>query len=70
MLHPEGMRTPVELVFQSIEGMHKAIPNHKGDWYFTGNYPTPGGTKLCLQAFVNYYEKYASQLSQVNMVWQ
>ena len=70
MLHPEGMTTPVELVFQSIEGLHKAIPNHKGDWYFTGNYPTPGGTKLCLQAFVNYYEKYASQLSQVNMVWQ
>lgn len=70
MLHPEGMTTPVELVFQSIEGLHKAIPNHKGDWYFTGNYPTPGGTKLCLKAFVNYYETYADQLSQVNMVWQ
>lgn len=70
MLHPEGMITPVELVFQSIEGLHKAIPNHKGDWYFTGNYPTPGGTKLCLKAFVNYYETYANQLSQVNMVWQ
>lgn len=70
MLHPEGMTTPVELVFQSIEGLHNAIPNHKGDWYFTGDYPTPGGTKLCLQAFVNYYDKYASQLSQVNMVWQ
>ena len=70
MLHPDGMTTPVELVFQSIEGLHKAIPGHKGDWYFTGNYPTPGGTKLCLQAFVNYYEKYAGRLSQVNMVWQ
>lgn len=70
MLHPDGMTTPVELVFQSIEGLHKAIPDHKGDWYFTGNYPTPGGTKLCLQAFVNYYEKYAGRLSQVNMVWQ
>lgn len=70
MLHPDGMTTPVQLVFQTIEGLHKAIPDHKGDWYFTGNYPTPGGTKLCLQAFVNYYEKYADQLSQVNMVWQ
>lgn len=70
MLHPDGMTTPVELVFQSIEGLRKAIPDHKGDWYFTGNYPTPGGTKLCLQAFVNYYEKYAGRLSQVNMVWQ
>lgn len=70
MLHPEGMTTPVELVFQSIEGLHNAIPDHKGDWYFTGNYPTPGGTKLCLKAFVNYYDKYADQLSQVNMVWQ
>lgn len=70
MLHPDGMTTPVELVYQTIEGLHRAIPNHKGDWYFTGNYPTPGGTKLCLQAFVNYYEKYADQLSQVNMVWQ
>ncbi len=56
MLRPEGMETPVELVFQSIEGLHTAIPNHKGDWYFTGNYPTPGGTKLVNQAFINYYE--------------
>lgn len=57
MLRPEGMTTPVELVFQSLEGLHKAIPNHKGDWYFSGKYPTPGGTKLCNQAFVNYIEK-------------
>lgn len=56
MLRPEGMETPVELVFQSIEGLHTAIPNHKGDWYFTGNYPTAGGTKLVNQAFINYYE--------------
>ena len=56
MLRPEGMTTPVELVFQSLEGLHKAIPNHKGDWYFSGKYPTPGGTKLCNQAFVNYIE--------------
>lgn len=56
MLRPEGMTTPIQLVFQSIEGLHEAIPNHKGDWYFTGHYPTPGGTKLCNQAFVNYIE--------------
>ena len=57
MLRPSGMKTPVEIVFQSIEGLHKAIPEHRGDWYFTGKYPTPGGTRLCLQAFVNFYEK-------------
>ncbi len=57
MLRPDGMTTSVELVFQSIEGLHTAIPNHKGDWYFTGNYPTPGGTKLVNEAFVNFYEK-------------
>ncbi len=56
MLRPEGMTTPIQLVFQSIEGLHNAIPNHKGDWYFTGHYPTPGGTKQCNQSFVNYYE--------------
>ena len=56
MLTPEGMTTPVEIVFQSIEGLHTAISNHRGDWYFTGHYPTPGGTRLCNQAFINYYE--------------
>ena len=56
MLRPEGMTTLVELVYQSVEGLHHAIPNHKGDWYFTGNYPTPGGMRLCNQAFINYVE--------------
>lgn len=56
MLRPDGMKTPVELVYQSIEGLHKAIPDNKGDWYFTGNYPTPGGTKLVNQAFVKFFE--------------
>lgn len=56
MLRPEGMETPVELVYQSIEGLHKAIPGHKGDWYFTGNYPTPGGTKHVNQAFIRFVE--------------
>lgn len=58
MLRPEGMTTPVELVYQSIEGLETAIPKHKGKWYFTGDYPTPGGMKLCNQAFINYVEKY------------
>lgn len=56
MLCPEGMKTPVELVYQSIEGLHTAIPNHKGDWYFTGNYPTPGGVRLVNMAFIRFYE--------------
>ncbi|MBQ9637043.1 MAG: amidophosphoribosyltransferase [Prevotella sp.] len=57
MLRPDDMTTPIELVFQSVEGLHEAVPNHHGDWYFTGHYPTPGGTKLCLMAFINYIEK-------------
>ena len=57
MLRPEGMQAPIELVFQSIEGLHKACPNHPGDWYFTGHYPTPGGIRLCNEAFINYVEK-------------
>lgn len=56
MLRPVGVTTPIELVFQSIEGLHEAIPNHKGDWYFTGDFPTPGGMKLVNQAFVNFIE--------------
>ena len=57
MLRPEGMQSPVELVFQSIEGLHHACPNHPGDWYFTGHYPTPGGIRMVNQAFVNYVEQ-------------
>ena len=57
MLRPEGMQAPIELVFQSIEGLHRACPNHPGDWYFTGHYPTPGGTRMVNRAFVNYIEK-------------
>ena len=56
MLRPEGMQTPVQLVFQSIEGLHRACAGHPGDWYFTGRYPTPGGVRLCNGAFVEYVE--------------
>lgn len=57
ILRPKDVTTPIELVFQSIDGLHQAIPNHRGDWYFTGLYPTPNGMKLCNQAFIDYYEK-------------
>ena len=57
MLRPEGMKTPVEMVFQSIEGLHRACPHHPGDWYFTGRYPTPGGIRLVNETFVNYMER-------------
>lgn len=56
MLTPEEVECPVQLVYQTIEGLHQACPNHKGDWYFTGDYPTPGGNRLVNQAFINYYE--------------
>ncbi|MGI6222520.1 MAG: amidophosphoribosyltransferase [Prevotella sp.] len=64
MLRPEGVTTPIELVYQSIEGLHNAIPNHRGDWYFTGKYPTPGGTKCCIQAFVKFYENVFQELKE------
>ena len=57
ILRPEGMQAPVELVFQSIEGLHHACPSHTGDWYFTGHYPTPGGTRMVNKAFVDYIDQ-------------
>lgn len=56
MLTPKEVQCPVELVYQTIEGLHQACPDHTGDWYFTGNYPTPGGNRLVNKAFINYYE--------------
>ena len=50
------VKTEVRVIYQSIEDLHKAIPNHTGDWYFTGNYPTPGGNKVVNQSFINYIE--------------
>ena len=61
MLRPADMQAPIELVFQSIEGLHKACPNHPGDWYFTGHYPTPGGNRLVNQAFINYVDNVAKK---------
>lgn len=56
MLTPEGIKAKVEIVYQTIEGLHEAVPEHTGDWYFTGDYPTPGGTALVNRAYINYYE--------------
>tara|TARA_B100000524_G_scaffold187944_2_gene97374 strand:+ start:1020 stop:2921 length:1902 start_codon:yes stop_codon:yes gene_type:complete len=56
LLTPKDMKAPVEIVFQSIENLHKACPNNTGDWYFTGNYPTPGGNKVVNKAFINWKE--------------
>lgn len=56
MLTPEGTRAEVRIVYQSLEGMRRAIPGHLGDWYFSGNYPTPGGNRLVCRAYINYYE--------------
>ena len=56
MLKDEDITADVDVVFQSIENLHKACPNHLGDWYFSGDYPTPGGNKIVNKAFMNYYE--------------
>ncbi|HBE40858.1 MAG TPA: amidophosphoribosyltransferase [Bacteroidales bacterium] len=56
MLRSEDINAEVETVFQSVEGLHRACPLHKGDWYFTGNYPTPGGNKVAIRSYINYIE--------------
>lgn len=56
LLTPPDIQAEVKIVYQSIENLHKACPNHLGDWYFTGNYPTPGGNKVVNKAFINYVE--------------
>jgi len=56
LLTPDGMNADVEIVYQSIEGLHEACPENNGDWYFTGNYPTPGGNKVVNTSFINYVE--------------
>ena len=56
LLTHEDIYAEVEIIYQTVEDMHKAIPNHTGDWYFTGNYPTPGGNKVVNKAFINYIE--------------
>jgi amidophosphoribosyltransferase len=57
LVKSDDVKADVEVVFQSIENLHKAIPDHPGDWYFTGDYPTPGGNKVVNKAFINFIEK-------------
>lgn len=61
MLTPPETRAEVKIVYQTVENMHRAIPNHTGDWYFTGNYPTPGGNRQVNIAYINYYEGHAEK---------
>jgi amidophosphoribosyltransferase len=56
LLTPEDCKAEIEIIYQSIKNLHKACPNHKGDWYFSGNYPTPGGNKVVNKAFINFME--------------
>lgn len=56
MLTPKGTKAKVEIVYQTLEGLHQAVPSCPGDWYFSGNYPTPGGNRLVNIAYINYYE--------------
>ena len=56
LITPADVSVPVNVIFQTIESLHDACPNNKGDWYFTGNYPTPGGNKVCNKAFTNFME--------------
>jgi len=56
IVKPIGMNAEVEVVFQTVENLHKAIPHHEGDWYFTGNFPTPGGTRVANQSYMNYMD--------------
>ncbi|MGB0881715.1 MAG: amidophosphoribosyltransferase, partial [Vicingaceae bacterium] len=56
LLTPKNISAEIDIVYQSIEGLHAACPDHKGDWYFTGNYPTPGGNQVINRAFIYYYE--------------
>ena len=58
MLTPPDVKAQVKIVYQSLDGLHKACPNHLGDWYFSGDFPTEGGTLLVNKAFIDYYEKY------------
>lgn len=56
IVRPSDMKAELQVVFQTVDNLHKAIPNHLGDWYFTGNYPTPGGTRVANRSYINYME--------------
>ena len=56
LLKPESVKADVEIIFQTVENLHQACPQNLGDWYFTGDYPTPGGNRVVNKAFVYYME--------------
>lgn len=56
LLKPEGLNADLEIIYQSVEGLHESCPHNNGDWYFTGNYPTPGGMRVVNKAFINYFK--------------
>ena len=56
MLKDKDIKAEIQVIFQPVKNLHKACPKNLGDWYFTGNYPTPGGNKVVNQAFINYFE--------------
>ena len=56
MLTPVEYNVEVEIIFQTLDGLHRSCPNHTGDWYFSGNYPTPGGVKVVNTAFINFMQ--------------
>lgn len=57
LLRPKGMKSELEIIYQSVENLHEACPNNNGDWYFTGHYPTPGGNRMVNRSFINYMEE-------------
>jgi amidophosphoribosyltransferase len=63
LVRPSGIewKGQIEVIFQTIENLHAAVPKHTGDWYFTGKYPTPGGYRVVNQAYIKYYEKLAGR---------
>ena len=56
LLKPDDCKAEIEIVYQTVEKLHKACPNDLGDWYFTGNYPTPGGNRVVNSSFINFVE--------------
>lgn len=56
IVRPAGMKADLQVLFQTIDNLHKAIPGHAGDWYFTGNYPTPGGMRVVNRSYINYMD--------------
>lgn len=57
LITPENCPSEIKVIYQTIENLHKACPDHRGDWYFSGNYPTPGGNRIVNRAFIEWYEK-------------